>query len=376
MSTSGQLAREALIRAAASSASGISPAIEQLPIIDLQALRNRATRAAALQQLAVTAREIGFFYLVGHGVDTQLWHGIQQQSREFFARPDAEKQKLVMVNSPHFRGYTGVNGEITRNRPDRREQLDFGEDLPTIAAGPGVPAWTRLQGPNQWPEGLPQFRPTVQNWLDSVHAVALELVGNFLAALQLPEDALHELTRGAPAHRLKLVHYPGAEPSEEGQGVGPHKDGGILSLLLQDDAGGLQVESSAGWIDATPLENAFVVNIGEILELVTNGYLRANVHRVKVPKAGVDRYSVAYFLQARLEAGAIPLLQLPPELAAQARGPESDPTNPLFRHVGENALKGRVRSHLDVAERFYPEQFAKLKEQAAERGQVLKASAY
>lgn len=376
LSTPGQLAQEALARAAASSASGISPAIEQLPVIDLQTLRNPSKRAAALRHLAVTAREIGFFYIVGHGIDTQLWQGIQQQTREFFARPDAEKQRLAMVNSPHFRGYTAVNGEITRNRPDRREQLDFAEDLPAIVPGPDVPAWKRLQGPNQWPEGLPQFRPTVQRWLDSTHALALELVRHFLAALQLPEDALHDLTRGDPAHRLKLVHYPGAESSEESQGVGAHKDGGVLSLLLQDNAGGLQVETSAGWIDVTPLENAFVVNIGEILELVTNGYLRANVHRVKVPKAGVDRYSVAYFLQARLDAGAIPLLQLPPELAALARGPESDPDNPLFRHVGENAIKGRLRSHLDVTERFYPEQFAKLKQQASERGQVLKASAY
>lgn len=375
MTTSQLLAPKTPVTSAPSAVENV-PAIEQLPVIDLQALRRPSTREAALRQLAVTAREIGFFYIVGHGVDPQLWQGIQQQSREFFALPDAEKQKLAMVNSPHFRGYTAVNGELTRNRPDRREQLDYAEELPAIPPGPGVPAWTRLQGPNQWPEGLPQFRPTVQKWLDTMHALALELVRDFLAALQLPEDALDDLTRGDPAHRLKLVHYPGAEASEEGQGVGAHKDGGILSLLLQDDVGGLQVQTATGWIDVTPLENAFVVNIGEILELVTNGYLRANVHRVKVPRAGVDRYSIAYFLQARLDAGAIPLLQLPPALAALARGPESDPENPLFRHVGENALKGRLRSHLDVTERFYPEQFAKLKAQAAERGQVLKSSAY
>ncbi|MGE8317851.1 MAG: isopenicillin N synthase family dioxygenase [Comamonas sp.] len=369
-----QLARHALARAAASAASARkAPA---LPVIDLNELRNPGTRAAALHQLAATARDIGFFYLIGHGIAAPQWRGIQQQARAFFDLPQGDKAQLAMANNRHFHGYTALNGEITRHRPDRREQIDFGEELPAIEPGPGVPAWAGLQGPNQWPAALPGFQAEVRGWLDSSHAVALELLRHFLAALQLPEEALDELVNGAPAHRLKLIHYPGDQPSEAGQGVGAHKDGGILSLLLQDSVGGLQVETAQGWIDVAPLANAFVVNIGEILELATNGYLRANVHRVQVPQAGVDRYSVAYFLAPRLDAGQIPLLRLPPALAALATGPESDPENPLFRHVGENALKGRVRSHLDVAERFYPEQFARLQQQAAERGQALRASAY
>jgi len=115
--------------------------------------------------------------------------------------------------------------KITRNRPDRREQLDFAEDLPAIAPGPDVPAWTRLQGPNQWPEGLPRFRPTVQNWLDSVHAIALEMVGNFPSpALQLPEDALHELTRGDPAHRAQARPLSRrGTVGRRARGVGAHK---------------------------------------------------------------------------------------------------------------------------------------------------------
>ncbi len=116
---------------------------------------------------------------------------------------------------------------------------------------------------------------------------------------------------------------------------------------------GLQVEVSEGrWIDARPREDTFVVNIGELLELATNGYLRATVHRVETPPAGRDRLSIAFFLGARLDA-VVPLYQLPPPLAAQARGPASDPLNPLLRDVGYNYLKGRIRSHPDVAQRFY-----------------------
>jgi isopenicillin N synthase-like dioxygenase len=112
------------------------------------------------------------------------------------------------------------------------------------------------------------------------------------------------------------------------------------------------VETSAGWIDVTPRPGTFVVNIGELLELASDGYLRATFHRVVAPPAGVERISVAFFLGARLEA-TVPLLHLPPELAAQARGPESDPQNPLFRSVGQNYLKGRLRSHPDVARRHH-----------------------
>jgi isopenicillin N synthase-like dioxygenase len=114
----------------------------------------------------------------------------------------------------------------------------------------------------------------------------------------------------------------------------------------------LQVETAQGWVDVAPRAGTLVVNIGEILELASDGYLRATLHRVITPPAGRERISAAFFLGARLDA-TVPLLSLPPDLAAQARGPERDPNNPLFRNVGQNYLKGRLRSHPDVARRYY-----------------------
>ena len=347
-----------------------------LPVIDLQALRDPATQAQALRPLARTARDTGFFYLEGHGIGRDAWQGIQRRAREFFALPLADKQALAIANTRHFRGYTAVGMEITRQRPDQREQIDLGEESPEIPAGPGVPDWKGLQGPNQWPQALPGFREEVLAWQAAAHGVALELLRHFVAALQLPEGALDALVSGLPAHRIKIIHYPGSELGAAGQGVGAHKDGGLLTLLLQDEVGGLQVETPAGWVDVPPRDGAFVINIGEMLELATNGYLRANVHRVLVPRAGVQRYSIAYFLAPRLDLGQVPLLTLPPELAVLATGPQSDPDNPLFSHVGENALKGRVRSHLDVAQRFYPEHFARLQAQARAAGRELHPGAY
>lgn len=134
---------------------------------------------------------------------------------------------------------------------------------------------------------------------------------------------------------MKIVRYPGRDQTGDDQGVGAHKDGGFLTLLLQDEKG-LQVDYGGSWIDADPIPGTFVVNIGELLELASNGHLRATVHRVVTPQAGVERYSVPFFFSARLDA-EIPLLGLPAELAIEARGPASDPDNPLFRNVGANA---------------------------------------
>jgi isopenicillin N synthase-like dioxygenase len=112
------------------------------------------------------------------------------------------------------------------------------------------------------------------------------------------------------------------------------------------------VQGPDGWIDAPPAPGTFVVNIGEILEIASNGYLKANVHRVVSPPAGGDRLSIAFFLGAHLDA-TTPLLRLPAHFLAEAGGVTQDPSNPLFREVGRNYLKSRLRSHPDVAQRHH-----------------------
>ncbi|GBU09169.1 2-oxobutyrate oxidase [Gammaproteobacteria bacterium] len=331
--------------------------VGNLPIIDLSELDNNESSAHFYENLRITAREIGFFYLRGHGIDLAKIRAIEKQTRAFFELPQAQKDAIDMKNSPHFRGYTAIKTEITRKKLDYREQIDIGAELPVFATNPTSPAWHKLQGPNLWPESLPEFKPLILDWQASLRELSIRLLRAFMHALGQPANALDHLIDGTPAHLLKLIHYPSSDNSEDTQGVGAHKDNGILTLLLQDTVGGLQVETSAGWIDVAPVADAFIINIGETLELATNGYLRANVHRVITPKHGQDRYSIAYFLSPDLTS-TIPLLPLDKELAKLALGPESDPDNPLFRSVGDNALKGRLRSHLEVTKRFYPEQYA------------------
>ncbi|AST68255.1 2-oxobutyrate oxidase [Kosakonia cowanii] len=324
-----------------------------LPVLDLARYTSSADRDAFLADLRHAARDIGFFYLINHGVDDALQNAVQREARRFFALTEVQKEQVAMIHSPHFRGYNRAASEITRGQPDWREQFDIGAERPALLLSDSDPRWRRLQGPNLWPEALPTLKPALLDWQRAMTSMALRLLRAFAEALQLPADAFDALYGSKPNEHIKLIRYPGQHATQSAQGVGAHKDSGFLSFLLQDEQKGLQVEVAPDrWIDAVPRAGSFVVNIGELLELATNGYLRATVHRVVSPPADRERLSIAFFLGAQLEAN-VPLYTLPPHLAEEARGPESDPLNPLLRDVGWNYLKGRLRSHPDVAERYY-----------------------
>jgi len=325
----------------------------RLPVLDLSHFANPVDRPAFLEQLRHAARDIGFFYLVNHGVDDALQRAVQQEARRFFSLSDTDKQQVAMIHSPHFRGYNRAASELTRGQPDWREQFDIGAERPALNVAGEDPRWRRLQGPNLWPEAQPTLKPALLAWQQAMTSMALNLLRAFAQALDLPPDAFDALYGDKPNEHIKLIRYPGQPATASQQGVGAHKDSGFLSFLLQDEQRGLQVEVAPGrWLDAAPLAGSFVVNIGELLELATNGYLRATVHRVVSPAAGEERLSIAFFLGAQLDA-VVPVYALPERLAQEAQGPESDPQNPLLRDVGWNYLKGRLRSHPDVAERYY-----------------------
>ena len=256
--------------------------ITALPILDLSLFDGTPSqRQAFLDDLRHAARDVGFFYLTGHGIDAGLLEQVQDHARQFFALPDSEKTAVGMINSPHFRGYNRAASEITRGQPDQREQFDLGAEREVLPLNADSPLWARLQGPNQWPEALPQLKPLLLDWQQAMTQMSLRLLRAFAQSLSLPEDAFDRLYGDKPNEHIKLMRYPGQASTASNQGVGAHKDSGFLSFLLQDQQAGLQVEIEEGrWIDALPRDNTLVVNIGELLELATNGYLRATVHRV------------------------------------------------------------------------------------------------
>ncbi|MFC0436969.1 isopenicillin N synthase family oxygenase [Kutzneria buriramensis] len=323
-----------------------------LPVLDISRFRGRAdVRAAFLADLRYAAHDVGFFYVVGHGVPAAVADGVSRAARRFFALPLEQRLEIENVNSAQFRGYTRVGNEHTGGTPDWREQIDIGPERPARTVREGDPAWLRLIGPNQWPTALPELRDTVLAWQAEALRVSQEVLRALAAALGQDERYFAAWFDDEAATHLKLIHYPGRATSD--QGVGAHKDYGYLALLQQDDIGGLQVRAGdRGWIDVTPRPGSFVVNIGEMLEIATLGYLRATNHRVVSPANGVDRYSAAFFLAPRLDAVVEPVT-LPPGLAARARGVTEDPDNPLLAAYGENALLGWLRSHPRVAERWW-----------------------
>ena len=329
------------------------PTVTQLPVLDLSRFEAGGDeKQAFLADLRRVARDFGFFYLAGHGVDPSVIQDALGLTRRFFDLPPADKLAIEMVNSPRFRGYTRPGGEFTRGKPDWREQIDIGAERPALPPDAIKSPWHRLQGPNQWPEAVPELKPALLAYQDAVTGLAIRVLKAFAGALEQPEDVFESIYTPWPNQLTKIIRYPGRANGEADQGVGAHKDGGFVTILLQEKVAGLQVEGESGWIDAPPVPGTFIVNIGEILKIASNGYLRANVHRVVSPPAGGDRLSIAFFLGANLDA-RVPLLNLPPDLRDSARGLTQDPLNPLFSEVGRNHLKSRLRSHPDVARRYH-----------------------
>jgi isopenicillin N synthase-like dioxygenase len=332
-----------------------------LPVIDLSRYTGDS-REDFLAELRRAAHEVGFFYVTGHGVDPAVTAGVLAAARSFFALPEADRRTIENVWSPHFRGWSSTGTEYTAGTPDQREQVDIGVERQPLKLGPDDPAYLGLIGPNQWPAAAPELRPAAEAWLAAADRVARTVLRALAAALGQHDGYFDGWFDDEATLHLKLIHYPGGAGGGGGgggaaggfvQGVGSHKDYGYLTVLLQDDLGGLQVEGPDGsWLDAPPLPGTFVVNIGELLEIATQGYLRATVHRVAGPAAGTDRYSAPVFLAPRLDAVVEPLT-LPAGLAAPARGVDQDPDNVLDPEYGRKALAGWLRSHPRVAERWW-----------------------
>ncbi len=324
--------------------------LDSLPILDFSRLNAGAEAASEFRaELRNVMHEVGFFYLAGHGVPPALTESMLEVSRRFFELSEAQKLAVENVHSPQFRGYTRVGGELTDGAIDWREQIDIGAERETVPPGPDVADYWRLEGPNLWPAALPEMPGIVSEWTERLSEISLTLLRAVAVSLGAPEESFDEAFAARPFPLLKIVRYPGESGPEPKQGVGSHRDGGVLTLLLVEPGkGGLQVEYQGKWIDAPQVPGTFVVNIGEMLELATNGYLKATLHRVISPGPGTDRISLPFFFNPALDA-RMPELDVSPEFRARARGLSVDPTNsPILQTYGDNALRYRVRAHPNV----------------------------
>lgn len=341
------------------SAPAVDDAPPSVPVLDLSTARRAdgSFDPDFLDRLRHAAHHVGFFQLTGYGAAPGQVDDLFRVTAEFFRLPEEEKLALHNQNSPHWRGYSAIAAERTQGRPDSREQLDFSPDrapVPAERIGEGEEYW-HLQGRNQWPASMPELERTAMAWTALMDRVGEELLGALSVAIGLDEDHFAEAFDGDRAWMAKLAHYVGGVAEAGAQGVGLHADDGFITLLLQDEVGGLEVRPHGqdAWLPVEPIPGALVVNLGEMLEVATDGYLMATIHRVQSPPEGVDRYSVPFFYSPRLDA-VIEKVELPPALAAEARGVSDDPSNPMLSSFGSNMLKGFARAHPKVTEKFHP----------------------
>ncbi|MDF9278194.1 2-oxoglutarate and iron-dependent oxygenase domain-containing protein [Arthrobacter sp. EH-1B-1] len=330
-----------------------------IPVLDLSTARrpDGSFDQDFIEQLREAAHAVGFFQIINYGAAPSQVDDLFSGMKQFFDLPVEERLALDNRNSPHFRGYARLGTEVTRGRADSREQIDFSPEREPVPDYPEDQPYWLLQGPNQWPgESLPELESQAMGWADLMSEVGAELLSAIAVALGQPEEHFADLFESTPAWMAKLVHYVGGLEGAGSQGVGLHADYGFVTLLLQDEVGGLEVlpPGTDTPIPVEPIPGALVVNLGEMLEVATGGYLAATIHQVQAPPPGVDRYSVPFFWSPRLDAVVQPV-SLPPELQAAARGISDDPDNPMLSSYGMNVLKGRVRAHPDVAELHHPE---------------------
>lgn len=338
-------------------------AAEPIPVLGLDRARrdDGSFDEIFLSRLRVALHEVGFLQLTDYGATPEQRAELRAAASRFFDLPLERRLELDNRNSPHFRGYTRLGHEITAGRADAREQIDFAPEQDPVPREHWDEPFRLLEGPNQWPDAeVPELRSVVEAWTQLLSGVATELTRAVAASLGLPENHFDGYFADKPHWFGKLIRYVGATDGGDAQGVGPHADWNFLTLLLQDSTGGLQARPPRAdrWIDVPPIDGALVVNIGEMLEVATHGYLVSTTHRVLPCAPGTTRESIGFFWAPRLDA-TLQTVPLSAELAAEAPGVTDTAENHLLPRFGDNALKGWFRSHPEVADAHHRDLLAR-----------------
>ncbi len=277
----------------------------RLPIINIHSLISQTGDLSSVAvELGKACREVGFFYIIGHGVDESLQRRLENFSRQFFAQDMATKLDIRMSKGGRaWRGYFPVGGELTSGQPDVKEGIYFGAELDE--SHPLVKAGTPMYGPNLFPAKIPQLRTTVLDYLAAMTMLGHALMRGLALSLGLDENYFAERYTADPLVLFRIFNYP--PPSRDNQwGVGEHTDYGLLTILKQDDVGGLEVKSKSGWLAVPPVANSFVCNLGDMLDRMTGGLYKSTPHRVR-NVSGRARLSFPFFFDPNFNAEVKPI---------------------------------------------------------------------
>jgi isopenicillin N synthase-like dioxygenase len=302
-----------------------------IPLIDLHPLLSGGERGSkrVADQIDDIYSNAGFGYLINHGIPEELTSGILSASAQFHALSREEKLQIE-INEFH-RGFIPINTSTDTTtklakvtRPQQSESFMMMHELATD--DPDVQGRAFLAGPNQWPDNLPTFEPMVRAYETAVADLARKLTRAIALSLGLPENGL-DYHFARPTTFLRLLYYPPQPPQSPDDlfGSAPHTDYGFITILLQDDAGGLQVRANDGsWIEAPPLAGSFVMNTSDMLHRWSNGRLLSTPHRV-INRSGRARYSCPFFFDPDLKSTIEPFpsccgLHNPPRFAPVVYG--------------------------------------------------------
>jgi isopenicillin N synthase-like dioxygenase len=321
-----------------------------LSTIDISPLfgADSAARQAAAEAIGAAAERDGFFYAAGSGLGPNTVSRLDAAARGFFACPAKEKAEIAMDRGGlAWRGWFPLGGELTSGVPDQKEGLYFGEELggddPRVAAG-----WP-MHGANLWPGRPSELRAAVEIYMTETERAAVAIMRGVSIALGLDADHFARAYLARPTILFRIFRYPPA--AAQGWGVGEHTDYGLLTLLAQDQMGGLQVKTDRGWIDVPPVADTLVVNVGDMLERLSGGRLVSAPHRVR--NAGSrDRLSFPLFYDPDFSAVMTPAAAAA-DRAARERWDRIDP-NAFSGRYGDYLLRkvGAVFPHLKVASGF------------------------
>lgn len=272
---------------------------KSIPVIDLTGSFSETPedRKAVAWEVHKACRNTGFFYISNHGVAEALRERQFEVARRFFALPLEEKMRIDARNSSCWRGYEAMSIQTLDDgsRPDFKESFMSGRECG--ANHPYVIQGVPYYGANQWPEAYPEMQAYTEEYIAAMQKLGTHLLGILALSLEMPEDYFTEALK-EPAVATRLLRYPPQSSVGDGNeiGAGAHTDWGMITILMQDDVGGLEVRNAAGdWIRAPHIPGTFVINLGDMVPILTNGLYNSNYHRVLNSVSGRERYSVPTF---------------------------------------------------------------------------------
>ncbi|XP_021287288.1 protein DMR6-LIKE OXYGENASE 1-like [Herrania umbratica] len=266
--------------------------VNEIPVIDLSAYNTGDTKQLA-SDIGNACKKWGFFQVINHGVPLELRCRVEKVAKAFFDLPIEEKRK-VKRDDLNFTGYH--DEEHTKNVRDWKEVFDMLIQDPTLLPASPEPDDEEITTyTNKWPEYPPEFRETCQEYAREVEKLAFKLLELISLSLGLPANRLSDYFKHQTG-MLRLNYYPPCPSPELALGVGRHRDGGALTVLAQDDVGGLQIkeQSSGEWIPVKPIPNAYIINIADSLQVWSNDLYVSAEHRVVV-NSERERLSIPFF---------------------------------------------------------------------------------